>query len=239
MENFAGEAFPDGKGVMTIGYGCTYTIDEEGNGNREKSPIKKGQTMTMEEANLQKERYLEFRVLPQITELVKVPMDRETMQATASFAYVIGPKAFKKSEYLKALNRGVTGEELGRYLLGFAKDPGVIKRNWFANEVLCGRMKSGDFLTLRAEGCYTSEVEECCVMNGDKVKRDKNGLGTFRTDTRADVLRKARQPRHSVIGECQLVQNLLPQDVVDNVRGDTTYISLPPRDMQLMAQKTK
>lgn len=239
MENFAGEAFPDGKGVMTIGYGCTYTIDEGGNGNREKSPIKKGQTMTMEEANLQKERYLEFRVLPQITELVKVPMDRETMQATASFAYVIGPKAFKKSEYLKALNRGVTGEELGRYLLGFAKDPGVIKRNWFANEVLCGRMKSGDFLTLRAEGCYTSEVEECCVMNGDKVKRDKNGLGTFRTDTRADVLRKARQPRHSVIGECQLVQNLLPQDVVDNVRGDTTYISLPPRDMQLMAQKTK
>ena len=217
MENFSPKAFKDGKGVPTIGYGCTYLLDENGRGNREISPVKMGMQMSMEECAEQKDRYLMHRVKNQIMEDVKVPLDKEHMIATTSFMYVIGPNAFKKSSYLKAMNDGIKGEELARYMLGFAKDKGVVKRNWFAAQIMSGKLKPADFLNFRTEGCYTLEMEDCCIMNGDKVQRDENGLGTFLTDCFEDNIAKAKKQRSSVIGDCRLVRDVLPKNIVNAV----------------------
>ena len=217
MENFASEAFLDGKGVPTIGYGCTYLIDENGKGDRDISPIKENMTMTKSEADVQKARYLTFRVLPQILRDIKCPLDKETLIATTSFMYVIGPEAFRKSSYLKALNQGIKGNKLARFMLGFAKDKGVIKRNLFAHYLINKTLKPVDFLDLRTEGCYNLDVEDCCYMKDSCVKRDKNGLGLFRKDDVAANIAKAKKPRSSVIGKCKLVREVLPAKVVQAV----------------------
>ena len=236
MENFADSTFLDGKGVPTIGYGCTYFIDENGKGDRDISPVKLNMTMTMEEANVQKDRYLMYRVLPQIMRDVKVPLSGEEMIASCSFAYVVGPGNFKSSEYLSALNRGVKGAKLGRYLLGYAKDQGVVKRNLFANYILTKKLKPVDFLDLRTEGCYTLEMDDCCFMSDGCVKRDKNGLGRFKDDRFEENLAKAKLNRYSPkIGPCLLVHEVLSEDVVNIVKkhAQTKNASL----LQLLAEK--
>ncbi len=217
MENFSSKAFKDGKGVPTIGYGCTYLIDENGRGNREISPIRMGMNMTMDEAVEQKDRYLIHRVKKQILEDVKVPLEKKDIIASATFMYVIGPNAFKKSEYLKAMNNGVEGEELAHYMLGFAKDKGVVKRNWFAAQIMSGKLETADFLDFRAEGCYSLEMEDCCEMDGNRVKRDENGMGCFIDDHFEENIAKAKKKRSSVIGECKIVREILPQKVVSSV----------------------
>ena len=224
MENYSPNAFKDGKGVSTIGYGCTYLIDENGRGNRNISPISDNGKMSMEESDIQKERYLMFRVLPQILNDVKVPLHDKTMIATTSFMYVIGPNAFKNSEYLEAMNKGIQGEELSRYMLGFAKDKGVVKRNLFAYYLMSGKLEPEDFLNLRAEGCYSLEMEDCCAMNGDKVQRDENGLGSFRSDNFEENIKKAKKPRSSVIGKCKMVSQLLPDYVVESFQKNRVKV---------------
>ena len=217
MENFSPKAFQDGNGFWTIGYGTTYLIDENGKGNRTISPIKENMVMTMQEANIQKERYLKFRILPQIIKDIKVLLNKEDLIATTTFMYVIGPQAFKNSGYLEAMNQGICGEKLSRYMLGFAKDKGVIKRNWFAAQIMSGKLKPVDFLNLRAEGCYTLDVEDCCYMKNSAVRRDKDGLGVFCSQKTSENIAKAKQKRYSVIGKCKIVREILPADVVNAV----------------------
>ncbi len=238
MENFASKAFDDDKGVWTIGYGCTFLIDEKGRGNRDISPITPNMTMTMEEANIQKDRYLKFRVLPQIKKDIKVPLTKEEITAISSFAYVIGPDNFKNSEFLKALNKGVKGEQLARYMLGFAKDQGVVKRNLFAFYVMTGKMTPKDFLNLRTEGCYTLEMDDCCFMNGDNLKRDAKGLGTFRKDNLKENIETAKKPRYSKIGKCLLVKEVLPKSVINKVKSNSLKNSQEAQKI-IMAQKSK
>lgn len=219
MENFSPKTFLDGKGVPTIGYGCTYLIDEKGKGDRKIYPITSDMTMTISEANIQKDRYLMFRVLPQIMKDVKVPLSKEEMIASCTFAYVIGPDNFKGSEYLAALNKGIKGAELGRYLLGFAQDQGVVKRNLFANYILTKKLKPIDFLDLRTEGCYTLEMDDCCFMNNGCVQRDENGLGCFKDDRLEEHIQTAKKKRYSKhIGPCKLVHEVLSKEVVDIVK---------------------
>ena len=110
MENFSDTTYLDGNNVPTIGYGSTYFIDEKGRGDWSSSKVKNGMEISLREADLQKERYLKFRVLPQMMKDVKVPLSAEEMIASSSFAYNVGPGGFKRSEYLKALNKGVKGK---------------------------------------------------------------------------------------------------------------------------------
>lgn len=223
VENFAGKAFNDGTGMMTIGYGCTYYIDENGRGNREISPVKKGDTITMEEALVQKDRYLNFRILPQIENLVKVPLDKKTMVATVNFAYVIGPKNFRDSKYLEALNQGKTGAELAKYLSGFRKQKGLLCRCYFMAEMLKGNLKTGDFLNLTAEGCYNLKPEDVCAHIGKNLVTDKENMAMFIDDKIAENLKKAAKNRTSVAndgGACPKVRDILPPDLTRRVQGE-------------------
>ena len=219
-ENFAGSTFKDGEGVPTIGYGCTYYLDAEGKGSREVSPVKMGDKITMEEANTQKERYLQFEILKQVQEYVKVPMDEETTIATYNFAYVLGSTNFRKSEYLKALNEGKKGEELVRYLTGFRVQKGLLPRFYFVGALLNGKMKVSDFMDLTAEGCYNLKTRDVCLYEKGKLKLDKDGFAYFCYDELEKNIEKAKKSRRSKAcgGEkCPKVREILPQTVLDGV----------------------
>lgn len=221
-ENFAPKAFKDGVGVATIGYGCTYYLDEKGRGSRATSPVRMGDKITKEEANVQKERYLQFETLRQIQESVKVPMDEETMIATCNFAYVLGSANFKNSEYLKAINRGETGKDLVRYLTGYRQQKGLLPRFYFMGALLNGKLKVSDLLDLNAEGCYNLTIRDVCVYKGNRLKLDRDGFAEFDYDKLSKNLEKANKSRRSKAcgnGKCQKVRDILPESVIDGVKS--------------------
>lgn len=218
MENFADSTYLDGNDVPTIGYGSTYFIDEKGEGDWATSKVKLGMAISMREADVQKERYLKFRVLPQMMKDVKVPLSPEEMIATSSFAYNVGPGGFKRSEFLKAMNKGVKGKFLARCMFDAKRNNlGLIKRNLFAYYIMQKKVKVSDLLNMRTEGCYSLELYDCCATNGNAVKLEKDGLATFREDNIAANIAKAKKPRSSVIGPCKLVKEVLPAKVVQAV----------------------
>lgn len=219
-ENFAPKAFKDGVGVPTIGYGCTYYLDENGKGSRATSPVKMGDNITKEEANVQKERYLQFELLNQIQENVKVPLDEATMIATCNFAYVLDSTNFRNSEYLKALNEGKKGEELVKYLTGYRQQKGLLPRFYFMGALLNGKLKTSDFLNLTAEGCYNLTTKDVCIYNGNRIKLDNEGFAEFDYDKLEQNLVKSNRVRRSKAcgnKKCPPVKDILPQSVIDGV----------------------
>lgn len=215
MENFAANTYLDGNDVPTIGYGSTYFIDEKGEGDWSTSKVKKGMKISMREADVQKERYLKFKVLPQMIKDVKVPLSPEEMIAASSFAYNVGPGGFKRSKFLKAMNNGVKGKNLARCMFDAKKNnPGLVKRNLFAYYIMQKKVKVADLLDMRTEGCYSLELHDCCATKDNAVKWEKDGLATFREDNIVANIAKAKKARSSVIGKCKLVKEVLPDKVV-------------------------
>lgn len=89
-ESFRGNAYDDGVGVQTIGFGTT-------------KGVKKGDKITVERALLRlSEEADEFKAA--IGECVKVPLAQHELDAYVSLAYNIGTGAFCKSTLVKKLN---------------------------------------------------------------------------------------------------------------------------------------
>jgi lysozyme len=92
------EAYNDGYGTWTIGYGSTTMWDL----NR---PVQQGDTIDAATA----QRYLEIEAnkdLNAVRSLVKVPVTNNQLVAMASFAYNEGIGAFETSTMLSLLNAG-------------------------------------------------------------------------------------------------------------------------------------
>ena len=94
------EAYLDGGGVPTIGYGTTH-IDGE--------PVKLGMKITEEQAT----EYLRADVqdaVQHINDLVKVKLSQPQFDALVDFVYNLGDEAFAESTLLKHLNTGRFGD---------------------------------------------------------------------------------------------------------------------------------
>ena len=92
------KAYRDQGGVLTIGFGSTYNIDEnrkvkEGDVIDDATALRWLKTIT---ANLQAD----------IKKIVTVPVTQNQLDSLTSLAYNIGPEAFKDSTLLKLLNSG-------------------------------------------------------------------------------------------------------------------------------------
>lgn len=183
-ENFHEEAYDDGKGFMTIGYGCTSYLDEKGrpwkksvqHGKRT-ALVVKGQRTTMTEAMEQVNRYSDFVILPKILNNVKVKLNDNQMIATKNFAYVSG-NGFQDSKYLEALNKNKSNTYLGKCLTLWCKDAGVPKRLFFCYLVLIDRLQAKDIAELKPGGCYAVELDDVlvCYKNPDgstKMTKEK------------------------------------------------------------------
>ncbi|MCK4089649.1 lysozyme [Acinetobacter radioresistens] len=98
--NFEGlelEAYDDGVGVWTIGFGTT----KYPNGIR----VKKGDTCTLDQAKSYMQH--DLKVFERaVRESVLVPLNQNQFDALVSLAYNIGTNAFKKSTLVKRLNEG-------------------------------------------------------------------------------------------------------------------------------------
>ncbi|MCK4087579.1 lysozyme [Acinetobacter radioresistens] len=98
--NFEGlelEAYDDGVGVWTIGFGTT----KYPNGIR----VKKGDTCTLGQAKVYMQH--DLKVFERaVREAVLVPLNQNQFDALVSLAYNIGTNAFKNSTLVKRLNEG-------------------------------------------------------------------------------------------------------------------------------------
>lgn len=222
VENLALEAYHCGK-KWTISYGVTVLYSADGKSNRD---VVKGDKCTKAEAEIYLDRYLTFDVLKCIQKYVTVPMDEKTMLATAQFCFWIGETSFKKSEYLRQLNAGVTGEKLAKYLTRFRFDMGGLKRNYFFAAIMSDKMTFNDLLDLRAEGCYNLYLSDACLCRG-KGKTDrkanliigKNDCATFDYTKIQANLALAKLPRVSKLGVCQDVKDIVPASVRQELYG--------------------
>ena len=79
------------------------------------------------------------------------------------------------------------------------------------------KLKVSDLLNMRAEGCYSLELYDCCATQGNGVKWEKDGLATFREDNIAANIVKAKKKRTSKLGPCKLVREILPAKVVNTI----------------------
>ncbi len=198
-ENFHSEAYDDNKGVITIGYGTTKWLNENGEPMKvmgklgKKSNIQLGQTINKEDAMEQVNRYSDNIILPDIIGKIKVPLNESQMICTHNFAYIAGSNKFEDSDYLQALNSGKSNEYAGQCLSQWRLDRGVAKRFYFANLILNDKITINDIEKLTPSGCYNLQLEDCvaCEKNADgsikkRAKRpvyaNKNGLTYFATD---------------------------------------------------------
>lgn len=98
--NFEGlrlNAYDDGVGVWTIGFGTT----KYPNGIR----VKKGDTCTLDQAKAYMQNDLKS-FEQAVNSVVKVPVNQNQFDALVSLAYNIGSNAFKNSTLVKRLNEG-------------------------------------------------------------------------------------------------------------------------------------
>jgi len=91
-------AYDDGTGKWTIGYGSIYNYDE-------KRPVKKGDVITETKAIewLRKEM---SSVVADIKKVVKVPINQNQLDSLTSFTYNLGIGNLQSSTLLKLLNAG-------------------------------------------------------------------------------------------------------------------------------------
>ncbi len=97
FESLRLNAYDDGVGVWTIGYGTT----KYPNGIR----VKKGDTCTLEQAKAYMQN--DLKAFEQtVNNTVKVPLNQNQFDALVSLAYNIGSTAFKNSTLVRQLNEG-------------------------------------------------------------------------------------------------------------------------------------
>lgn len=95
-EGFSADAYQDGGGVWTIGYGTTKLPT---------GPVVQGMTCTKEQAELWLHNDLAWAQTA-VNQMVRVPLTQTRYDALVSFVYNEGETQFSKSTLLRKLNSG-------------------------------------------------------------------------------------------------------------------------------------
>lgn len=213
VENYSQEAYFCGE-AWTLGHGLTILYNADGSSR----VVVPGDKCTLEESDIYKGRYLTYEVLRDIKQYIHVPMDEATLVTTCVFRYCVGRTNFKKSKYLKQLNAGQTGAELAKYLTGFRKQKGVLKRCYFFAAWMSGEITFDDLTDLRAEGCYNLKLADICKYGAKgKMLKDTENMAMWDFSKVVDNLAKAKQPRKSILGECKLTRDIVPGYIVQEI----------------------
>lgn len=186
-ENFHASAYDDGKGFLTIGYGCTNYLDEKGlpwekigADGRKSVYVQNGQTTTEMQGMQQVERMANFFILPKILGLVKVKLDKKQMLATKNFAFVTANR-FDDSKFLEALNAQKSNKYLSQCMALWNVDGGISKRLFVVHLLLNGHLKPSEVKSFKPSSCYNLTLDQClkCKVNADgSVKMKKTPVVT-------------------------------------------------------------
>lgn len=218
-ENFHASTYDDGKGFLTIGYGCTNYLDEKGlplektgSGGKKSVYVQNGQTTTEMQGMQQVDRMSKFFILPKILELVKVKLNEKQMLTTKNFAFVTANR-FDDSKFLEALNAQKSNNYLSQCMAIWNVDGGISKRLFVAHLVLNGHLKPADIQSFKPSSCYNLTLEQClkCKTNIDgSVKMKKTPVIT----TEIVKGRKKKVKRYKIRPDYKM-KNGMPQFTED------------------------
>ena len=141
----------------TIGYGSTTYA----NGER----VKPGEQITKLDAQKCARSFLRKYVFPYIDKYVTKPLTRQEIIGISMFIYNVGPGNFIKSDFLQALNEGMTPFETTRRMTQFTKSagrfaPGLLKREWVQSAIYCEYITPYELLELTPAGFYNYGIGE-------------------------------------------------------------------------------
>ena len=222
--------------AWTTGDGLTVLYDDNGKKTfvTPNTPIP-----TMDESDVYKGRYMTFEILPDIANLVRVPMDEKTLIAACVLRYCIGHKNFKKSAFLRQLNAGKKGAELAKTLTGWRQQEGVPKRCYFFAAIMANKMDFSELLNLRAEGCYLLDWRDIFVYSDRGLKIDRNGFCEWDFSKLPNNLQKAKGPKVTLLNlgrargkirvACKLTKDIVPDYILQEVLAEakTPNILIP------------
>ena len=216
---FCGKAWTTGAGLTTL---------YKPNGKSTKV-TKNTKPVTMAESDVYMGRYLTREILPDIKSCIHVPMDENTLIAACALRYCIGGDNFKKSSFVKQLNKGKRGAELAKTLTGWRQQEGVPLRCYFFAALMANKITFNDLLYLRAEGCYNLTWKDIFVHRKGEPIRDKNNFLEWDFSKIHKNLEKAKASRTAVLTtkngkikvKCKLVKEIVPDYIWQEVSNGT------------------
>jgi len=113
------EAYRDGGGVLTIGYGQTYHTDGK--------PVRKGDKITKQQAETGLTTILRTYAIS-VYQALKVNVKQHQYDALVCLCYNIGIGGFERSTLLKLINKGGNIEDIEKWWLVWNKDNGKVVR---------------------------------------------------------------------------------------------------------------
>ena len=155
LEDFHPKAYLSGKRWI-IGYGSSLYS----NG----TAVKEGDKIDVQSAQDLVRTHLRNEVFPYVDAYVKKPLGKAEFIGTCLFIYGIGANNFRQSEFLKALNQGLSADETARRMTGWVSSggqlsSGLLKRSWIEAALYCGHITPYDLLELKPAGFYDQPVE--------------------------------------------------------------------------------
>ena len=240
LEGFSAEAFDDGTGTQTIGYGTTFYIDSE----RRRSPVKEGDKLSQEDAMLQKQRYIADVMRPIIAENVTRKLTKNEMIATIGLGFCIGPTGLKNSTYLQYLNENKSKYETSCAATLWNKQKGVPKRVYFLMALKDGYLKTSDFLDIGwkgGENLYKFGLEdlyECSKdKNGDYIKHGRHACPITNSKKFYAKIKfsNAQELIKELKDSCTIpVREILPEDLAQRVEknGKTVMFAYNAKQSQ-------
>lgn len=148
FENYSAEAYDDGWGNKTIGWGITSYLDKYG---RSLGKVNPNDRITMEEAVMQKDLYIYYNVVPKLAK-VNHAMTEEEVAAFVSVGWWTGPNILQKSSFYKKLLNN--DPSCWNSLYSLSEEQGIIKRMGATKEFATGKITSEDLMRLPAGWIY-------------------------------------------------------------------------------------
>lgn len=174
VEGFYPEAFDDGLGNYTIGYGSTFYIDENG---KSCGKVKPGDEISMEDAFIQKQRYIAYYMLPCLAKVNRSLSEKEIIGLMTT-GFCIGHNALNRSDFLKKLS--ANEKDAWQSLSVYGKQAGVRKRTALTAAYVKGEISTNDLLNFgwkNGENIYQFSISDFyeCRPGTQKPYKNKDG----------------------------------------------------------------
>ena len=217
VEGFYPKAFDDGLGNYTIGYGTTFYIDENG---KCCGKVKPGDEISMEDAFIQKQRYIAHYMLPCLAKVNRSLSEKEIIGLMTT-GFCIGHNALNRSDFLKKLS--ANEKDAWQSLSVYGKQAGVRKRTALTAAYVKGEISTNDLLSFgwkNGENIYKFSISDFyeCRPGTQRPYKNKDGY--------------CRNIYYDKVGECVRdviakgvkcpVRDIMPDSVLKSVEKKNT-----------------
>lgn len=235
VEGYADTAYDDGTGVMTIGSGTTFYLDEHGKHQK----VSRGDEITPEQAMTHKWRFIESEMLDLLGDKMGRSCSDEELMACVGAGFCWGSKALGKSEFYRSVCQGEEKTQQMRKLTGFRKQKGLLKRSYLLAACLNGEWTAKDLLDMPLykykdygylnSGIYRLELGDimsCKSGKDGKLLKDgkgnhipiigEDGFCSFHNN-KAEIKQKILQKAKYSLSDKKRVRDFMPQEMLQTI----------------------